>query len=690
MVRLSSVLSRSPALLGPPRPSPGEPRPPRAPPPAAKRIRPIATFLEALPIGDWPEMSRREITAHLLILGLSPGTHDPVRSIRAKEIEEGRKRDSARCARGAPGDAAEPRVTAVDMDAMIARARQAEHVAPVPQAALFGFTRLIDAKLELSSDLIRRLAEDALRRRGDRRAPDALLLRAIDRGPRSGDIVWTRPTSKHEVVASLIRQLVLGEGASVRILLSPHLARWFETIAGEQERPPKEALGGAGAFCANVASLLPGVDSRFYSFENVPGRIRRRLSDRVRVLGPPPRNGDRNASARINYALQHDRGLALSILGRDRLTIDGEERLLLTTDSGRIILGSSGRERATFGDLSRASLAQIARDHDVLFLSGMHYHTADPSGECAESLKLRDQLDTMRAAHPALRIHFEYAVPRSEANEARMLSILAGRFDSFSLNSVEIEGVISRLAKANLIDGAGARGSPEERELAANMLEGAERLRGALGLSRIHVHGRYGDLLIQEGVRDPKRQVLALLRARQLASMKSANPSGELCHPTDIWPLHPIVLGAGLAELYAFADAMAERFHLDAAEHRLIVERCWFRHEESDRTYFFVPNRGIHEKAGGTVSAGDTIDSAALLLGLEKRSRSKRRGLRASSEAISNDSAAGNAAAVTQSQRARLSPVRGSRDAPDSERGPRSRASSPPRSVPRRASRSRD
>jgi hypothetical protein len=116
--------------------------------------------------------------------------------------------------------------------------------------------------------------------------------------------------------------------------------------------------------------------------------------------------------------------------------------------------------------------------------------------------------------------------------------------------------------------------------------------------------------------------VLSLLRARQIVSMKAANSTGEIkfAHGRrkDVWPLHATFPGENLAAEHAFADAIQARFHLSSEARDEIVHRRWFRDPASGRLYVFVPSRGLRDKHGGTVSAGDTIDLVALILGREE------------------------------------------------------------------------
>ena len=106
------------------------------------------------------------------------------------------------------------------------------------------------------------------------------------------------------------------------------------------------------------------------------------------------------------------------------------------------------------------------------------------------------------------------------------------------------------------------------------MVEGAVALTQAMQLGRVHLHGLLGDLIVVDdkgpgGEVDVDRTRLALLRARR----------------------------------YGLSDAG-----------RADVVKDWhFFDSASQQHLFFVPSRGIHDRTGGTVSLGDTIDISALV-----------------------------------------------------------------------------
>jgi len=100
--------------------------------------------------------------------------------------------------------------------------------------------------------------------------------------------------------------------------------------------------------------------------------------------------------------------------------------------------------------------------------------------------------------------------------------------------------------------------------------------------------------------------------------MKATNPSGEIRQADqELWPVLPVVEGACLASVQKFADAVQERFEL-SGQQRDQVARDWYFDDGRGSTVYFVPSRGIHDRSGGTVSLGDTIDSMALIYGKEE------------------------------------------------------------------------
>jgi hypothetical protein len=555
----------------------------------------------------WTATSYRELAGHCALLGIDHTGPDVLSRLRDAELERAVATDLE--------GGRVPRVKAIEMDRAVARAAAAERLVPRPQVNLFGFTRLIDARFTLDPETIAHLADRVQETGAD-------LLGAIDRGPGDGATAWKRPENEVELVASLTRHLALGGGGSLQLRLSHPLAHWLEDSLRGFSTSFAEAIGGAGGFSGNVASVFPNVTANFFSLEDVPRRLGKRFGAGVNGVDL---NGDvvdfekRITDAeepRVNYAAEYPIG-PFSVLGHSKLMMNGVERELMVEGRGRMILGTPGTQRATFGGMPRAALEKIARAHDMFFMVGTHYHTE--AGEGAQSEELASQLSVMKAANPKLFVHLQYVVPKVAENEHAMLEQMRGRVDSMSLNAVEVAGLLGRMSRAGMSDWRGDEHPVrDEAEKPATVLDGADALKKGMRLSRVHVHGSLGDVVIVDRVKDPERQVLALLRARQVASMKAANETGEITSPADVFRLAPIVEGRGLAAVHDFADAISEKFGpLSAKEHAKIVERWWWRDPNSGEYYFFVPSRGIHDSSGGTISLGDTIDVTALVFGME-------------------------------------------------------------------------
>ncbi len=545
----------------------------------------------------------RELAAHAEGLGCAPSMD----AIQHAELVQAQAHD--------------PRVSEADMNRAIDRARRAQVLTPVSQHVLGGFTRVVDAKLMLTPSLVAALAASA-------GAADQLR-DAIDKGPGDGAIVWPRPKNATELTASLIRQLVLGKGASMQLQLEPELAAFVEKIAAQDGANVNRAMGGAGAFAANLLSALPPVRPRFFSKEPLPQGIAERFSTRVEVIdGCGERaSATKHATdtpARVNYSCEYGSGLSLNVLGRTHLKINGKDTPLVTSGSGRVILGSRAKDIVPgFDGVSDAALAKISKDTDTAFLVGTHYLTQGTPDEAkSKAQALATSLLTMKRENPRLVRHHQYVLPKQASNEGVVMTAVRGAWDSLSMNAVEVPALLHSLKESKLTTEGqhiGKNQGRDESEEPMAMLDGALAIKDGVDLKRVHLHGLLGDLIVVdddgaagEGV-DVDRTRLALLRARQLASVKAANDSGEIKDKDDLFDVCPIVQGKCLAAVQRFADAIARRFSLTDEQRAHVVNDWHYRDEKTGEHIFFVPSRGIHDRSGGTVSLGDTIDASALV-----------------------------------------------------------------------------
>jgi ADP-dependent phosphofructokinase/glucokinase len=592
---------------GPPRLA--QPAASNAPPPGAAGFRPWGAAPEEeiawalAQVGDpanWPEVAKRELLAHLGELGIGP-TDRPLEALIEAELAVAQK--------------LEPRVTRQMMALAVVRQVQAQGLVPERQAHLFAFTRHRDAKFKLTPALLDALARRVVEEEGS----EEPLWEAISRGPaavQTEAVVWEKPQSLLELVASLVRQVVLKGGHSEALSLT---RAQESALRAALEHLPQEAMGGAAGFCANVAAVQPNVTARLFTQEPLPTSLLARVGEQVEVVsqdGEPTAKSalpDVDGEVKTNYSAQYEPQERFTLLGRETVLLKGQPTALRIERGSRVLLRTDGDLQPGFGDTSPEVLAKLAREHDLLFTVGPHYFTGEAPEKCLELAQAYGRsLDLMKAANPELLVHHEYVKPRIAEHEPLLMGELAGRTDSVSLNSVELHALCARLHAAEL--GRAAKGT-EQPEHPAAMLDGAQALGEALAAERVHVHGWDGDTLVRQQPTDPERQVLSLMKGRQLAAMKSANPSGEIVEVADHFVLAPVVSGGGLAAQVWFADELRERLGLDPAQWAAAALLGY--HQQAGITYLFAASRGIHDKTGGTVSAGDTMDWGALGYGFE-------------------------------------------------------------------------
>lgn len=564
---------------------------------------PLGGLPASLPLNllKWPDPAMREVENHLKELGLSPTAGAP--EVARAELQEAQKLDS--------------RIQAGDFARAIERADAATRLRPNAHRSLFGFSRLIDAKFRLTPGLLSSLAETVAEDQKGRRE----FLQMVDQGPQDGSPLWQHPETPRQLVASLIRHMVLGQGASLQIGLDHKLAAWLEDQLDESTEF-KQAMGGAGAFAANISAALPEVEGRFWSPERLPERVAANFAPGVLAVtgqgdvAPPREWVEPSQQDRVNYVAEYRKGETFQLFGQDSASFEGDSKKLEISGSSRVILGTPSQFVPGFCQTSPETAAHIAREHEVFFVSGAHYLTKGDSA--AKIQDFAQNLKAMKKANPRLLRHNQYAVPKKPAQEAALYKELKGAFDSMSLNAVEMAGLLHRLDQAGEADWKGdPYPDPTTAEQESFKLETALSLKSALGLSRIQVHGRNSDILILDQVKDVERQIQALLRCRQIANMKTANPSGEIRGPQDLWPVLPVVNADALAALYEFADGVCRRFGLSPEQHQAIVRDWHYTDPGSGQTIIFSPTRQLHERVGGTVSLGDTIDYTALAHGYE-------------------------------------------------------------------------
>ncbi len=497
---------------------------------------------------NWPRAAQREAEAHFASRGLA--LDEPLGKLARTELLIARELDA--------------RVQTSDMVRAIDRAESAQRLKPVPTEALFGFTRLTDAKFPLTPALLERLR--------------------LSQGA-------------EPVILEGLSAALNGQGASEQLNLDARAADWLTRTLRHQMVFTSQAMGGAGAFCANLAAMQPNVRAAFWALGGLPPTVAAGMHPGVAVLDEQGRQ--RTPREAVDPA-QHD-----------RVNYIAEYSSKTGGPSGRLILSTPGNQEIGFGTASDEVLRQTIQGKQLFFFAGTHYLTR---GDLTLAGELARDLSVMKQANPDCLFHLQYVKPKDPANEKAVMDRVAPFVDSMSLNSVEVPALLEHLEPA--YSGPASGSDRDILEKPVNLLAGALQLKQAMGLERVHVHGREGDLVVARTPKDKERTVLALLRARQLASMKATNESGQIARNGEMWPVLPLVEGKCLAAVQKFADAVQARYGLTESE-RARVARDWYFEDGQGNTVFFVPSRGIHDRSGGTVSLGDTIDCTALLYSLE-------------------------------------------------------------------------
>jgi len=139
--------------------------------------------------------------------------------------------------------------------ALVRRFEKAQRLRLPPVRPLFGFSRVIDVKVDLSPSLLERLAAGV-----DVRKVEAL----IDRGPGEHGR-WGLIRTPEQLVAALVHHQVTGKGRALQLSIAAPLEAHVQgAIAGLRGRRARRVVGAAAAVGANLAAVL-GLSPGFHS-----------------------------------------------------------------------------------------------------------------------------------------------------------------------------------------------------------------------------------------------------------------------------------------------------------------------------------------------------------------------------------------------------------------------------------------
>jgi hypothetical protein len=553
--------------------------------------------------------AQREIVAHARSLGL-------VNSMETRGAGTANNKVSSKLTTGlskaivsaevAKAAQIDPRSTPAFTKRWYRRFSRAQDLKPAKQRVLFGFSRLIDAKVKVTPGFASALSTHA-------ELDPTTLASARRAGPRP-DGTWGVIDSPEKLVAAMEHDKLHGGGASLQLQISPAVSAWLERVIAQTGTVVSRAVGGAAAYGANLATHFNGTQVSFHSAQTVSPEQARGFVPRVRIVtresGPRgvssrnPRASDPTSPTKTNYILES--------VGTGR-------------NVGRIILSTEATYPPTFDpSMGKKELGALARANDVFIMVGPHYLTGyEPRQLERTGLRLRWQLREMRRANPDLLVHYQYVRAKDPTKEWRTFRLLDGMIDSLSLNATELGALVENLAGHPIRMNGGTVRLPklppatsrDDLEQPARIHQLATALIQGLGIERLHIHAYDVDMILVRGGSAARmhREGQAALKGRQLGINKVVNPSGQVRYRREGWPLIPTLEGQSLGTLHRFADALQTGGKIDQRGRALLVEQGLFMDRSSGISVSVTPTRQFHLDPGGRVSLGDTFDITTLL-----------------------------------------------------------------------------
>ncbi len=503
----------------------------------------------------------------------------------------------------------------------------------------------------------------------DERAPGALvqgliregkldaLREAVEAGPGAGAVIWEKPQTEVELVASLLRWAAINGEEKKRIRVSDELRGWVSQSLAQAGITPRERLGGALAIATALSPVL-GREATMMSLGDLPPQLLKHIPAGTKVVTEDPGCKVLNEIPRAdgfigNFCLGF-KGKSLSIPAEfQSFSVNGK-----IVDPSRItqvevfITGSS--QRHGFGTVSAERLTEISKTHPICILSGMQYLTS--RAEIADYFEHVEALHGESAQHGSVTalLYSEVKHPELEVtmwkemqsrrcidflgmNSSEAHDILARLYaDSLQENGLEISAELkARMARALSFGDSDGGIWQSGDEMPEWVFEAARCLQEALDVPLVRVRGKIVDALVADpglNLEFPEKVRDSLIISRNMGTLKVANPSGILDKPNELEILKNVPHGYHLAGMQHLKDYLLSNGEGGAA--KLDTECCFI--DQSGRGVFIVPPIPFFSRRGETVSAGDTIDStfvseeglrsikAARELNLSERNRLKK------------------------------------------------------------------
>lgn len=499
--------------------------------------------------------------------------------------------------------------------------------------------------VEISDEMIHFLSEQLCATDSGK----AELRRLIMLGPESNrssleSSMWAEPASIMEVVASVMRHAIFGEGEKVRLRMSGELRAEIRTRLIEGKFDLLHVLGGISGYLTQYATAIRDQPTLFIAGE-APDYLGKHLPLTTKIVHPDPAINDldtllseHGVPGLPNFVAAFDRRHPFHF--PDEI-VDVARRLLAGGDSPAVpldvILAAQGSPPG-FAGIPLERLREIGAAHDLIVLTGM------------QSLKSHQEILDYIAGIDALAatktpIGLEYSEPNKQGKAIEGDIIRALRLcpsiQMMAFNTAEARGCIIRFeefSKAN----KNALGLPQllrdqidamakslnryengrfgsESENPAFIYDSARLLKQLFDVPVLRVRGKFADVtLIDSDL--PQSYVPtvreALFVSRMQAAIKVALKGDNIRSPGDQFRIYALPTGEALAALNALREHIG--MHLVRAvpdvpsTTRPLVEN-WHLRMPSDQGYdVFAAYPVYFNIPGRTVSAGDTIAYATM------------------------------------------------------------------------------
>lgn len=448
------------------------------------------------------------------------------------------------------------------------------------------------------------------------------LKQAINLGPQNGDVIWEKPETPLQLLASIIRWGVLTEHDKRRIRVAAPLREWINNaLKGHYETHPR--LGGISAVCTGLAIAL-GHEPTMMALGKLPPDILEHLPKSTKVIGteaqwktladlPPESEFSGNFCVGVEYG-------ALSLeLVLGSIEVDNQRVELSSVPKIDVLITGTASIKG-FNGVTPERFAEHSKSQDLLVLTG--------SQDLDSQESVNHYISRVKAAHDQ---GTKVALCYNETKFPEVEPIFWGEIKAkacvefFALNSFEAKGILERIHKsAKFSNPLGlnaaqlaridevlqiAKKSPkfweDGHESPEWLCESALLLQEILDIPLIRVRGMVNDVLVTAPNLDINCESVRthLWASRSLGTIKVANPKGLIHSPDDVVTLTNVPDGTYVAALYKVETQLGDRpFKVGS-----LTENC-FAQLKDGRHIFSVPPIQFYIRAGGTQSAGDVMD----------------------------------------------------------------------------------